>query len=796
MKKAFVASLLLLCSVVLSFARPLPNLSGQVVDSKGQPLVGASIYIHESRTGAVSGSNGKFSTPSLPAGNYLVEVSYQGYASVLVTVTIKENTYQVFTLQERFVENENVTVTGVASVTKAKQAVQPISIVKKSDLFKNAGTNIMDQLSKMVPGIAVLTSGPAIAKPVIRGLGYNRIVTVNDGIRQEGQQWGDEHGIEIDEYSIQRVEILKGPASLLYGSDAMAGVIHLITNTPVEQGTIKGNVQQTYMSNNQLLGTNANIAGHAKNGFNWNAYASVKNAKDYSNAYDGKVLNSRFSEKNMGGYLGVNKFWGYSHLLVSSFTQNIGMIEGERDAATGSFLLYPGTAEERIATNEDLSSRDFLFPGQKINHFKIASDNNIALSRGRLAFNIAYQRNQRKEFADHTAPDVPELYFDLSTINYTLQYHAPEKNGWKTSIGINGMQQQNKNNAAEVLIPAYKQFDAGLFYYTKKTVAQKATISGGVRSDFRAVQGDAYFEGVDQKFAAFDKQLFNVSGSVGLSYEASNTTIFKFNIARGYRAPTVSELASNGTHEGTNRYEYGDANLTSETSLQLDAGVEYNNDHIGFSFTGFYNQINNYIFYSKLSSTLGGDSLVQVNGQDLTAFTFRQNGARLIGFETKFDLHPHPLDWLHFENTLSVVSGRFNALIDGSDYIPFMPPARLQSELRADIKNWKLLRNGYFKIELDRAASQKKIFTGFDTETITPSYALLHVGLGGNIDFKNKTLFSFALSVNNLTDVAYQSHLSRLKYTALNVLSGRSGVFNMGRSINLKLNIPFHYNLK
>jgi iron complex outermembrane receptor protein len=796
MKKAFVASLILFCSVVLSFARPLPNLSGQVVDSKGQPLVGASIYIHESRTGAVSGSNGKFSTPSLPAGNYLVEVSYQGYASVLVTVSIKENTYQVFTLQERFVENENVTVTGVASVTKAKQAVQPISIVKKSDLFKNAGTNIMDQLSKMVPGIAVLTSGPAIAKPVIRGLGYNRIVTVNDGIRQEGQQWGDEHGIEIDEYSIQRVEILKGPASLLYGSDAMAGVIHLITNTPVEQGTIKGNVQQTYMSNNQLLGTNANIAGHAKNGFNWNAYASVKNAKDYSNAYDGKVLNSRFSEKNMGGYLGVNKFWGYSHLLVSRFTQNIGMIEGERDAASGLFLVYPGTAEERIATNEDLSSRDFLFPGQKINHFKIASDNNIALSRGRLAFNIAYQRNQRKEFADHTAPDVPELYFDLSTINYTLQYHTPEKNGWKTSIGINGMQQQNKNNAAEVLIPDYKQFDAGLFYYTKKTVAQKATISGGVRSDFRAVQGDAYFEGVDQKFAAFDKQLFNVSGSVGLSYEASNTTIFKFNIARGYRAPTVSELASNGTHEGTNRYEYGDANLTSETSLQLDAGVEYNNDHIGFSFTGFYNQINNYIFYSKLSSTLGGDSLVQVNGQDLTAFTFRQNGARLIGFETKFDLHPHPLDWLHFENTLSVVSGRFNARIDGSDYIPFMPPARLQSELRADIKNWKLLRNGYFKIELDRAASQKKIFTGFDTETITPSYALLHVGLGGNIDFKNKTLFSFALSVNNLTDVAYQSHLSRLKYTALNVLSGRSGVFNMGRSINLKLNIPFHYNLK
>ena len=186
------------------------------------------------------------------------------------------------------------------------------------------------------------------------------------------------------------------------------------------------------MSNNGLLGTNANVAGHLQNGFNWNVYATTKNAKDYSNAYDGKVLNSRFLEKNMGGYLGFNKSWGYSHLLVSSFDQNIGMIEGERDATTGSFLIYPGTAAERIATHQDLTSSNFLFPGQKINHFKIASDNNIALSTGRLAFNIAYQRNQRKEFADYTLPTTPALYFDLSTINYTLQYHAPEKNGWKT----------------------------------------------------------------------------------------------------------------------------------------------------------------------------------------------------------------------------------------------------------------------------------------------------------------------------------------------------------------------------
>jgi len=454
MKQGFRTFSICIFFLTVAFSAIAANLSGQVLDAKGKPLVGASIYIHEARVGAVSNNQGKFTTPNLPTGSYLVEVSFQGYASALVTIAITENTYQVFTLQERFVENENVTVTGVASATKTKQSVQPISIVKKSDFFKNSGTNIIDALSKMVPGLTSFSSGPAIAKPVIRGLGYNRIVTVHDGIRQEGQQWGDEHGIEIDEYSVQRVELLKGPASLLYGSDAMAGVIHIITNTPIEHGTVKANFQQTYMSNNQLIGTNVNLAGHLNNGFNWNVYATVKNAKDYSNAYDGKVLNSRFSEKNMGGYLGFNKSWGYSHILVSSFTQSVGMIEGERDATTGHFLMYPGTTAQRPATNQDLTSSDFLFPGQKINHFKIASDNNIALSKGRLAFNIAYQRNQRKEFADYLRPSTPALYFDLSTINYTLQYHAPEKNGWKTSIGLNGMQQENTNKADEVP-PAY-----------------------------------------------------------------------------------------------------------------------------------------------------------------------------------------------------------------------------------------------------------------------------------------------------------------------------------------------------
>jgi iron complex outermembrane receptor protein len=234
-------------------------------------------------------------------------------------VNITDNPVKNFALKETYIENEAVIVTGVASATKVRQSAQPVSIVKKSELLQTSSTNVIDALSKLVPGVSGLSTGPAISKPVIRGLGYNRVVTVHDGVRQEGQQWGDEHGIEIDEYSIQKVEVLKGPASLFYGSDAMAGVVHLITNVPVEQGTIKANILATYNGNNSMYGGSGNLAGNLKNGFNWNIYGTSKSAGDYQNKYDGKVFNSRFFEKNFGGYIGINKSWGYSHLLISTF---------------------------------------------------------------------------------------------------------------------------------------------------------------------------------------------------------------------------------------------------------------------------------------------------------------------------------------------------------------------------------------------------------------------------------------------------------------------------------------------
>jgi iron complex outermembrane receptor protein len=304
-------------------------------------------------------------------------------------------------------------------------------------------------------------------------------------------------------------------------------------------------------------------------------------------------------------------------------------------------------------------------------------------------------------------------------------------------------------------------------------------------------------DGADIKFEKFTKNFSNVSGSAGLTYEASKLVTLKFNLARGFRAPGIPELASNGAHEGTNRFEYGEQNLRSETSLQADAGIVIASEHVSFNANIFYNPISNFIFYRKLASTAGGDSLITNGTETFYAFRFAQDNAKLYGIEFNLDIHPHPLDWLHVENTFSWVRGLLNREQDGSKNLPFIPAARLINEVKVDLsKKGKMIRNVFIEAEVDNTFAQKKPFTGFNTETATPGYSLLNTGIGAEIRGKNKTLLNVFIGIKNVTDVAYQNHLSRLKYAPENLVTGRTGVFNTGRNFSIKLNIPLEFSMK
>jgi len=794
MKNILIVALLFISNAIGATTLQDVLLSGKITDKQtGKTLSGATVFFSDLKLGTVTNKEGEYKI-SIPQGSHVVEVSYMGYATQVQTITIQDATTINFNMNSTVVEAGDVMVTSFLRATSSRRTPTPVTIIKKEELFRGVSSNLIDALSK-VPGVSQVATGPAISKPIIRGLGYNRVMVMHDGIRQEGQQWGDEHGVEIDEYNVQRTEILKVPASLIYGSEALAGVINIISNAPVAEGVTKGNVFTNYQSNNGLFGRHIDFASNKK-GLFWGVNTSMKDAGDYHNKYDGDVFNSRFNERSGSAYIGVDRKWGSTQFTYSNFYQNLGIVEGERDE-TGAFIQTGGSTGRSMPA----------IPMQKVQHTKYTLDNTIKLGADRLKAIVGIQRNQRMEFGNEDNLKERELYFDLQTINYSLQYLVAEKNNWKNTYGINGMQQTNTNRGLEALIPDYKTFEIGAFHYTQYRTA-KTQWSGGFRVDQKQMSfidpaSDPnrcpdgmmcialYRPPVETK-----KTFTNISGAIGVAHDLNESTTIKFNLARGFRAPNLAELSSYGAHEGTNRFEYGNSALRSEKSLQLDAAIEWSNAHLSIAGNVFYNNVRDYIYYQKLIGKNGADSIIHQVNEDgsvdhLYAFAFKQSNAHLYGAELNVDIHPHPLDWLHVENSISLIKAEFDQPIDGSKNLPGIPSARWLTEVRFDLfKGASQIKNSSLSIQVDNNFAQNHAFTGYNTETNTPAYHLINMGYSTNIMRKQKVLFQVSLIAQNLTDVAYQNHLSRLKYTAENMSTGRMGVFNMGRNFSIKVNVP------
>lgn len=780
-------------------------ISGNIQDEQTKEnLTGVTVYISDLKTGATTDKDGNYKLENIKTGTYLFEISFIGYKKRVERIYISKDTVVDFLIGQSVSELNEVVVTAVSRSTELKLSPVIIKPVDVGVLNQNSSTNLIDAL-KNVPGVNQITTGSGISKPTIRGLGYNRVISLYNGIRQEGQQWGDEHGIEIDEYSIDRIEIVKGPGSLMYGSDGIAGVLNFISPKAPPVGQIKTQLISNYQSNNNLIGYSFSNAGN-KNRIQWLGRFSNKLVGNYQNKYDGKVFNSGLQEYNGSLFLGINKKWGYSHLNLSTFNTTINMVEGDRDSLGNFIFAVPdgnGSITEVSATEKDLSGYKIGFPHQVVNHLRVLTNNYFILKKGTINLDLGYQNNKRKEFGDVLNPNDKALFFDLNTFNYNVRYNFAEKKGWETSLGVSGMQQNNANKGLEFLTPEYNLFDIGGFLFTQKTF-KKFTLAGGVRFDNRNISTKELIldslgipvsiedSTTSLKFKPFNNHYNSYSGSVGLSYQINKKSTIKFNLSRGFRAPNIAEIASNGRHEGTFRFEYGTSDLKAEASHQIDLAYFLNSDHVTFEFTPFANFISNYIFSEKLTSALGGDSIPNP-AEGAPAFKFAQGNATLIGGEIYLDIHPHPFDWLHIENSFSYVQATQYNQPDSTKYLPFIPAPKYRGELKAQFKKvGKNLTNAYIKFSIDYYFQQDKFFSAYGTETGTSSYTLLSAGLGANIKaFKRSNFMSVYLSAENLADVAYQSHLNRLKYAPQNPLTGRNGVYNMGRNISLKLIFNF-----
>ena len=685
----------------------------------------------------------------------------------------------------RHLNLNEVTVTGVTGDTKLKHATAPVSIVSPQILHATASTNIIDAIAHQ-PGVSQLTTGGSISKPIIRGLGYNRVVVMSEGVRQEGQQWGDEHGVEVDGNSVGSVEILKGPASLMYGSDAMAGVVILHPQPTLAEGEIHANVSTEYQTNNGLFGYNLSMAGN-KQGFVWDARYSDKMAHAYKNKYDGYVPGSQFRERAGRLMLGVNKAWGHSRLTATAYHLTPGIVEGERNPETG----------ELECNTDNVKTYGKSLPFQQVKHYKVVWDNSLNLSKGYLKAIVGYQQNRRQEFEE--SADDYELYFKLHTLTYDLRYVSQEFDGWKLSTGIGGMYQQSGNEGEEYLIPDYRLFDFGIYTTATTSLGDRWTLNGGLRYDHRRLHGDELMEDGELRFVDFSRHFNGLTGSVGAVCNINEHFNLRLNVARGFRTPNMSELASNGVHEGSIRYEIGAQQLKAEYSLQADLGLDFTSHYVSAQLALFANRIDNYIFTHRLPEEIEEGYLT---------YAYTQGDARLLGFEAGIDFHP--IHSVHFSNTFSYVDAQLMHATPDTKYLPFTPAPRWTSELKwelfhhshttvahhhtTDAAHRSVFNNLYVAAGLDCFLKQTHIYSADDTETETPGYALLSLSAGTDIQVKGKKIAELYITADNLLNRAYQNHLSRLKYTDENSVTGRRGIYNMGRNITFKLVVPININ--
>jgi iron complex outermembrane receptor protein len=803
--------------------RPSPgtgSLSGRVTEKNGSPLAGASVYIPDLKLGVVSDTGGFFHFNLIPSGQYLVEAHYVGFKILTRTVTISGPVTIDFALSDEVAEESPVVVTGLSKATQIKRSPVPIVAVTHEYLATNMSTNAIDAIAK-IPGIRAVTTGPNVSKPFIRGLGYNRILTLYDGIRQEGQQWGDEHGVEVDQYGVERVEVIKGPASLSYGSDALAGVVNLIPTQPAPEGKGIGNLTLDYQTNNNYLG-GSGMLGATNNGFEWLLRVSHKQAMNYQNKIDGRVFGTAFAETDANASLGLHKKWGYSHLDFTLFDDLQEIPDGSRDSATGKFTrqLFDGEADtiRQIVTNGALNDYQIDRLHQHVQHYRIYSGNSFLLGEsGRLEVNLGYQYNSRREFSHPVFYTVPGLDLQLKSYTYDVKYYLPEMNGWNVTAGLNGMYQTNVgSNGTEFIIPNYHQFDIGPFLLAKRSY-NKLDISGGLRFDFRAFHNFELDTITDQatglttaingssavgaglQFPAFSKNFSGVSGSLGATYNFTDKFAVKANIARGFRAPNIAEISANGVHPGTNIFQLGNPDFKPEFSLQEDIGFVYSSRYVVVNFDLFNNFISNYIYNQRVTASNGSDSLIGNN----QVFQFQAARAQLFGGEASIDIHP--VKALHFENSVSVVYGSNKgvpgkSVNDSAKYLPFIPPTHGISELRYEfnVKHMRVV-HAFVKAQFEYFAAQNRAFLAFNTETATPAYNLVNAGIGGSFTNKQgKTVVDVYLNGNNLLDVAYYDHLSRLKYFLYSPTDANPshGIYNMGRNISLKLDFPLDFALK
>lgn len=785
--KAFILSLFFGLSLSLT-AQESFTIRGVVVDRiTQQPLEGVNIV--GARSAAVSDAKGAFLLEVPTRRVYRFLVTYVGYAESLVTVDPRDaDESLLIALEPEVTSLDEVELFGKTPQQKA-QELSAISVGVSKAFLENNRENSLMQTLKKIPGVSTITIGSGQSKPVIRGLGFNRVSVVQNGIKHEAQQWGNDHGLEIDQYAVEDLQIIKGPASLLYGSDAIGGIVDIRPPKIPAAQSFGAEVNLASETNNDLVSVSSGFQGRGEQWYyrgrlTYRDYGDYRVPTDRINyesyvfeLFENQLRNTAGSEANASFSIGYVNDAIKSETLISNV-----------NAQNGFFANAHGLEVRTSNIDYDRSDRDVDLPFHQVNHFKLIHNTTLYKKAHTLQFDLGYQNNQREEHSEAVAhgympvpPNTRERVFTKNTFSLNAQDTFKPDADHDISIGVNTEFQKNQIGGWGFLIPAYTRFTAGVFAFDHYRVNQDLHIQGGLRYDWGLIQTEEHFDwyrsvvnNADQTtslvFAqrARNRELDfgNFSASMGMSYRINYTTL-KVNVGKSFRMPLANELASDGVNYHMYRFERGAIDLDSEESYQIDVDIDHAKGSFVLGLSPFLNYFDNFIY---LNPTTEYYQTLQIY-QYMQTRAIRFGGEAWIGENLTHDLRfDASIEYVYAEQTSGPKKG-FT--------LPFNPPLSGLISLSQTLRRVWFVKEMQLMADLRLTAAQNRIVP---PEEKTPGYQLLNLSL--NTQFKWNASAQPArirLKVNNVLNTQFFDHTSFYRLI---------DVPEPGRNIALALNLP------
>lgn len=648
--------------------------------------------------------------------------------------------------------------------------------IQAFDLQKYSKTPRLQWMQQLMqsPSVSSISSGAGINKPVIRGLSFNQVQLFAQGVRIDNQSWDDRHDIGISDNGFERLELVAGPAALLYGPNTLGGA--MILHDRIPQVNEKGNGYAQLGFHSVTQGGELK-AGYAKGGrhFYYTVDGSVQVHANYVQGKQGSpvdtaadsdkplAFNSKFTNGAFKGLIGYRKDGRDHQLIYNLYRQQLGIVEDESLEAINN----PGKKEERDYEMEA--------PYQDVTTHILSTKNQYQYGSHRFQVNAGYQYNQRKEFEPGAAPKskVLGVGLNLHTITADLQYAWNRKAPFGITTGIQGFFQKNTNTGNWVLVPDADIKTIGAYLMAHYNLP-KWNFLAGLRIDHHQLDMFDTPSAVSDTFqppvARPDQQLSRsydpVSASMGLVYHPVAAVSIKLNLANGYTAPNYAQLTAFGRHEGTYRFEVGKNDLQMERNLEADLSIGFKQASYSITINGYNNDISDYVFIQPTADSVKG----------LRIYQWTQHDAVIRGAELDLAIHPENISWLEGFLRAAITRGKLKQ--DAGD-LPYIPATKTLAGItlkKAAIRRWM---QPYISVQGSLYGRQSKVAS---FEQPTGSYFLADLFAGITAPYEKQPRWIFSIFCTNLFNKSYFNHLSLIKSI---------GVREPGRNIGLQVKHTF-----